>query len=103
MTNFATSSTVVASGSDGYVDPSESSTGAVELHTLIGDRATTVYFEADSDGDGTYELSVAIDSFGDAFFSQQNKVELHAASNHRLRFHNDSGSNANYAVTGVEI
>lgn len=93
----------LANSGDFLIDPADAATGAIEVHTIVAGGAADVFFEVDPDGDGTFEISENIFSVVAGDFLQQNKIELKAASNMRLRINNTSGGPADFVATGVEV
>jgi len=100
---FSKTEAGVANGSDMLVDGSTSSTGAVEIHTVATSGAADVFKEIDTTGDGTYDVSITIDSQTEAIHSQKNKIEVSNTDDMRLRINNTSGSAIDVHVTGIEV
>lgn len=93
-------STGLNSGEEWYVAPS----GAVEMHTLANERQCDVYFEEDTNSDGTFDLSVKIEDDLEAEeFSQTNKIEITGESRQRLRIVQTEQGTGDYLTTGVEV
>jgi hypothetical protein len=85
------------------VDGSTSGTGAAEVHELAGTADAEVYRESDPNDDGTYEISVLIDTTTDNWHSQQNQLTVSQSNNHRIRIVNTSGNPQSYFATGMEV
>jgi hypothetical protein len=100
---FHETSTGLADAGDFIIDASAAATGAAEVFELGGDSAADIYRETDPDGDGTYEVSVLIDSKSGAWHSQLNQLVVSASENHRIRVNNTSGGTGNYYATGMEV
>lgn len=93
----------VADTGDFIIDGSAAGTGAAEVFELGGDAGADIYRESDPGGDGTYEVSVLIDSKTGVWHSQLNQFVVSQSNNHRLRINNTSGGGANYFATGMEV
>lgn len=93
----------MASGADFLIEGNDSATGAAEVSELGGTGGAEIYKETDVDGDGSYEVSVMVDSFTGEWFSQQNGFIISAGERHRLRIRNTSGGTASYYATGMEV
>jgi hypothetical protein len=93
---IADTNSVTADGSSGE-------TGAAEIVELGGTGDANVYRETDVNGDGTFEVSVKIDSFAGEWHSQLNQLVVSASNNHRLRIENTSGASQDYYMTGLEV
>jgi hypothetical protein len=92
-----------ADTADFIVDGSTSGTGAIDLTEIGGDASANVYRESDPDGDGTFEISVRIDTPSSQFHSQKNLFIVSSTENVRLRINNNSGGSANYYAAGYEV
>lgn len=99
---FSRSATIPPNG-EFVVDGSTSETGAVEIHTIIASAAQQVFKEVDTNGDGTYDLSVTIADTGNPLHTQKNKVEVSNESDIRLRVKDKSGTAQGVHVTGIEV
>lgn len=95
-----TGSSGIADGESLVVDLSASGVSSAVLHQYSGDAAAEIYFEADPDGDGTYEISILVDSFGGQFHSEGNATRLSEPSLERVRIENTSGGTGQFVVTG---
>lgn len=95
--------TGVASGGDFLVEGSAAATGAAEVFELGGGAAADVYREIDVDGDGTYEVSILIESLTGSWHSQKNQLVVSAGKNTRIRVNNTSGGAADYYAVGMEV
>jgi len=100
---FSKTEADVANGSDMIVDASTSATGAVEIHTIATSGSADVFKEVDTTGNGTYDVSITLDSQTEAFHSQKNKIEVSNTDDMRLRINNTSGSPIDVHVTGIEV
>jgi hypothetical protein len=103
---FSTNEASVSDGSAHIVDPSISDTGAAEIHTVAGTGSATVYKDIDIGGDGTYSLSIVIDTVespSSSWHSQNNKIEISSAKGHRLRIVNNDGAPRSFHTSGIEI
>lgn len=100
---YQNSADELGSGTELIIDGSGSGTGAVEVHEIYGSAGCTLYKEIDTAGDGSYSLSVEIDSFIEPFHSQKNQIEVSNSANVRLRLVNTSGGAADFAVNGMEV
>ena len=97
------SATGVADGSDLIIDGSTASTGAIDVFELFGSAGCDVYREVDTDGDGTFEISVLIDQPTNNWHSQKNALSVSQAENTRIRITNTSGGSADFAAVGYEV
>lgn len=93
----------VASNASMTVTGASSGRGAVEIHTVATTGAADVFEERDTTGDGTYDVSLLVETSGSAIHSQKNKIEVSDALNQRLRIENTSDSAIDIQVTGVEV
>ena len=100
---FQVSGADTASSGQLIVDGSSGTTGAVEIHSIVHGADCDVFFEQDSNSDGTFETSVLLDSLVGEGVSQQNKIEVDSNTGWRLRIDNTSGGSADYAATGIEV
>lgn len=100
---FEAESDELADSGDFDVDPADSTTGAFEVHNIAHGAACDVKLLVDPDDDGTYEVSVTLDSFSGEGVSQGNQIEVAAADNMLLRITNTSGGAADFVVTGREV
>lgn len=101
--SYQENATGVLDGGEFLVEGSTSGTGAAEVFELGGSGAAEIYREVDIDADGTYEVSVLIDSTSSEWHSQQNQLVVSASNNVRIRIVNTSGGSANYFATGMEV
>ncbi len=97
------SGTGIGDGSDLIIDGSSASTGAIDVFELFGTAACSIYREVDTDGDGTYEVSVVIDQPTDNWHSQDNRLTVSQSQNSRIRIINTSGSIASFSAQGFEV
>lgn len=97
------SATGLADGSDLIIDGSSASTGAIDVFELFGNAACEVYREVDTDGDGTFEVSVVIEVPTGDWHSQDNRLTVSQSQNSRLRLNNTSGGTADYSAQGFEV
>lgn len=93
----------LASAGDFLISGSSSATGAAEIGEIGGSGDAEVYKESDPDGDGTFEVSVLIDTFTGEWHSQQNGLVVSSAHRTRIRVRNTSGGAADYYATGMEV
>lgn len=101
--SYVNSADGLANGGDLIIDGTGAGTGAVEVFELGGGGAADIYKETDPNDDGTYEVSVLIDSFSGSFHSQKNQLVVTDSNNHRLRINNTSGGPADFFATGMEV
>lgn len=71
------------------------------LKQYSGDAAAELYYEQDPDGDGTYEVSILMDSFTGPFHSEGNRTPLTERAHSRVRVKNVSGGAGNFTVSGI--
>lgn len=100
---FSSAATGVADGGTVIADPSNASTGAIEISELGGTAAATVYKEIDVDGDGTYEASFVADTFSGSWHVQLRALKASTDENSRLKITNTSGGAADYFLDGIEV
>lgn len=93
----------VADSGDFIIDGSGAETGAAEVFEIGGTGAATIYKETDVDGDGSWSLSVEVDSISGTWHSQLNQLVVSQSNDHRLRIRNTSGGSADYYATGMEV
>lgn len=93
----------LASAGDFIVGGGQSATGAAEVGEMGGSGDADIYKESDPDGDGTYEISVLIDTMTGSWHTQQNGLVVSSAHRTRLRVRNTSGGSADYYATGMEV
>ena len=101
--DFFSKSAVVSGNGDLIVDGSTSSTGAVEIHTVATEGAASVVKEVDTADNGTFDISIPVESADDAIHSQKNKVEISSSENMRLRITDSTGSSQGMHVSGIEV
>jgi len=101
--SFEADATGVADDGDFIIDGSSADTGAAEVFELGGSDAAKVYREVDIDGDGTWEISVLIDSTTDVWHSQKNQLVVSQSNNVRIRIVNTSGGPADFYSFGMEV
>jgi hypothetical protein len=97
------SSNNLADAGEFIADGSTAGTGAAEVFELAGTGGAEIYREEDIDGDGTYEISVKIDSTLGNWHSQKNQLVVSDSKNLRIRVVNISGGPADYYATGMEV
>jgi len=100
---FASGSDALANGGDLIIDGSGAGTGAVEIQEVFGTGAADVYREIDTAGDGSWAVSVKIDSFNSGFHGQLNAVLCSGSQNIRLRINNTLGGTDDYGAAGMEV
>lgn len=76
---------------------------AFEIHNIVHGAACEVELLVDPDDDGTYEVSVLLDTFTDEGISQGNEIEASEDDNMLVRITNTSSGPSDYVVTGREI
>jgi len=97
------SGTGIADGSDLIIDGSSASTGAIDVFEIFGSAACDVFREVDTDEDGTFEVSVVIETPTNNFHSQDNRLTVSQSQNSRIRITNTSGGAADYTAQGFEV
>ena len=85
------------------VDGSAAGTGAVEITELGGTGACEVYRETDPNADGTFEVSVLIDSPSGTWHSQLNQLLASQTQDIRLKITNVSGGTIDVFASGYEV
>lgn len=90
-------------GSALIVDGTTSSTGAVEVHTVASNAPVIADSQVDSNGDGSFDLSITVDQSSSPIHSQKNKIEVSKLDNIRLKITNNGSEQSVIHVTGVEI
>jgi hypothetical protein len=93
----------IADAADLIIDGSGAGTGAVDVFELGGTGACDVVREIDSNGDGTFDVAVTIQSPSGAFHSQKNALSVSQSQNTRLRVTNTSGASNEYYAAGYEV
>jgi len=97
------SGTGIADGSDLIIDGSSASTGAIDVFEIFGSAACDVFREVDTDEDGTFEVSVVIETPTNNWHSQDNRLTVSQSQNSRIRISNTSGGTADYTAQGFEV
>jgi hypothetical protein len=92
----------VANGESLIVDGTESGRGALTLSEIGGTADAEIYREVDSNDDGSFDVSVLIDSTTGAWHSQLNELNCTEDGRTRLRIENVSGSAADFYAVGTE-
>lgn len=100
---FKTHAKDLAPGDQLIVDGSSSETGCVEIHEVFASSGVGIYKEVDTDNDGSFSLSILIESQTDSFHSQGNQVEVSGENSVRLRLVNTSNASADYVLNGIEV
>lgn len=100
---FYESNAEIVNGQSHDFDPSDTKTGAVEIHNIIHGDDCDVAILVDPDNDGTYERNVTLDSFTGAGISQGNQIELSDDDNMVLRISNTGTAAADFIVTGRQV
>ena len=85
------------------IDGSGSETGAVEIHEVFASGPIEMRKEVDTNGDGSFSLSVVIESQDSPFHSQKNQIEVSQSKGVRVKIVNTSNSNIDCAVNGIEV
>jgi hypothetical protein len=76
---------------------------AIEVHSIVAGGDFELFIEQDTNGDGTYDLSIKIDKMLAGQISQQNQIELSSSRNQRLKLKQTSSGSSSYVVTGRVI
>ena len=100
---FTKTSKGLSDGGKLVVDGSGSGTGGVEIHEVFASGGIELYKEVDTNDDGTYDLSVLIESQNDAFHSQENQIEISEGENVQITLVNIDGSTIDCGVNGIEV
>jgi len=90
-------------GSDLIIDGSTAATGAIDVFELFGTGGCDVFREVDTNGDGTFDVSVVIEQPTANWHSQDNRLTVSQAESTRLRINNTSGGAADFGATGFEV
>jgi hypothetical protein len=85
------------------IDGSGSETGAVEIHEVFASGPIEMRKEVDTNGDGSFNLSVVIESLDSPFHSQKNQIEVSQSKGVRVKIVNTDSSNIDCAVNGIEV
>lgn len=101
--SFAKGTNDLADGGDLIVDGSGADTGAVNITEIFASGGVDVYREVDTVGDGSWAVSVNIDSESSNFGSQGNNYICSQSQNVRLRINNNSGSPSDIGAAGYEV
>jgi len=101
--DFFSKTESISPGSALIADGTASSTGAVEVHTVASNTPVTVDTQVDSNGDGSFDLSITVDQSASPIHSQKNKIEVSKLDNIRLKITNNGSEQSVIHVTGVEI
>lgn len=92
----------IANGNSFTIDGSESGTGSVIITEMGGSGSADIYRETDATNDGTYAVSVKMDSLTGDWHTQLNNIVVSANNGVRLRITNTSGGSAAYFAVGKE-
>lgn len=90
-------------GEELIIDGSGSETGAVEIHEVFASGPIEMRKEVDTNGDGSFSLSVVIESQDSPFHSQKNQIEVSQSKGVRVKIVNTDSSNIDCAVNGIEV
>lgn len=90
-------------GGELVIDGSRSETGAVEIHEVYASGATEIFKEIDTNGNGSFDFSVLIESRDSQFHSQKNQIEVSQSRDVRIKIVNTGKSSIDCAVNGMEI
>lgn len=101
--SFTESVDALADAGDLIVDGSEGGTGAINVTEFGATGAVDVYREVDPDGDGTFEVSVNIDTQSGNWHSQGNDLIASQSQNVRIRLNNTSGGTIDVYAAGYEV
>jgi len=105
-TYHTASDSVASGGGELIVDGSSTETGAAEVSEFGGDVDVEVYRESDPNDDGTFEVSVLVDTFAPSsggWHSQDNGLIVSQSNNHRLRIVNTDSVAGEIYATGIEV
>lgn len=100
--HFVVSETV-SNGSSLTFDASDSRTGMLEVHTISHGTDCDVILRIDTDGDGSFEQSVTLDSFSGEGVSAGNEIEILQTQSMQLKIDNTGSGSADYIITGEEV
>lgn len=100
---FTKSTDGVADAGELIVDGSGAGTGSVQITELGGTGACEVYREVDSAGDGSWAVSIQMDSTTGTWHSQLNELLCSQSQDTRLRLVNVSGGAIDLYATGYEV
>lgn len=93
----------IADNNSLIIDGSSTETGSVEVFELGGTVGAEIYKETDLDGDGSYEVSVAVDTTSNSWNTQQNQLVVSQSNDHRLKILNTSGGSGDFYAVGMEV
>lgn len=75
----------------------------IVVRTIYHGGAADIIWEADPGGDGSFPVSVQIDSLAGEGISQQNEIEIEGREPARLRVVNTGTGPADYSATGEKF
>lgn len=93
----------LADAGDLIIDGSGSDTGALNITELGGGGSANVYREVDTADDGSWAVSVQVDTTSGTWHSQENEFIVSQTQNVRLRINNTSGGTADFFAVGYEV
>jgi hypothetical protein len=85
------------------IDASTSGTGAVEIHEVFASGGINIIKEIDTTGDGTFDVSVRIESQDRPLHSQKNQIEVSADEDVRIKVVNIANEKIDFGVNGIEV
>lgn len=95
--------TDVDDGDDLVVDGDAAETGAAQVTEVAGTGEADIVRETDPAGDGSYDVSVTIDSKSDEWHTQLNEFRVSDDDDLRLRVVNKSGDSQSFMAIGFEV
>jgi len=101
--SYTKSTDGLADTNDLIIDGSAAGTGAINITEVGGTGDCEVYREVDSANDGTWAVSVKMDSPTNTWHSQENDLLASQSQNTRLRIKNVSGGAIDVFAAGYEV
>lgn len=99
--NFIDTKNSVAVG-DSFVPSRGDEKDMFIIHTIICGDDATVYWERDTTGDGTYEISIQLDTITQGI-STNNYIPVNEYQGVRVRVENSGTSTADFAASGKSL
>lgn len=99
---YVTETTGLADTNSANFDGSGSGTGAVIATELGGTGAASIYRETDPAGDGSWSVTVQIDTVTGNWHTQLNNLVCNGQGGARIRVENTSGSPVDVYLVGKE-
>lgn len=96
-------SKVIPTNDSVAINASNTDTGAVEIKTIGADGSVDVFIEKDTNGNGTYDREMLIDSKQGQFYSQSNMITINSDDNRQLRVDNTDSKEIKVFGNGIEI